>query len=203
MVLEKGDIEVHVRPVVNRDAIEALVDVQELLLGLRPDGAATTRWCEVGRKRMPAVDEDTQNWAYVRGLLGDDELADATAASTYETSTRGTQEQAGTRVVAEGSYVLERSGRDTHLVLDVDVHADATVGDLTDVLHLEPEGRYVVSVKNPRASTDDGVGLDRDERADLPDDLQAVFDGNRWAPADPPALLDHEGTEFLLIGVDS
>lgn len=59
----------------------------------------------------------------------------------------------------------------------------------------------MLTVKNPRARSE--AGRDPEDRADHPDDLQAAFDGNRWAPADPVELLDREGAEFLLVPVAS
>jgi hypothetical protein len=36
--------------------------------------------------------------------------------------------------------------------------------------------------------------------AELPDDLQSIFGGKGWAPANPVELLNFEGLKFNLIG---
>ena len=59
---------------------------------------------------------------------------------------------------------------------------------------------YVVVVKNPKAETPPGVGLDEADRAPLPKPLQNRFRGRRFIPLDPTDFLNHEGVEILLVG---
>ena len=44
------------------------------------------------------------------------------------------------------------------------------------------------------------MGLDGDRQGEFPPDLRERFGDLRWLPADPPAFLDCEGAEFVLIG---
>lgn len=191
--MRRGHARIHVRPVVDRETIETLVDVQELLLELADDDGV--RVLEVGRKRLPDRSSDSPNWGHVRAAgRSRDDVATLFDDWTYTTQTQGERHQSATRVAAEGSWSLERAGNDTHLVLDLEGHVG---DDLLGALHVHDHGRYVLNVKNPRAAGQ--AGLDDEDRAELPDRLQQVFDGNRWAAADPPGLLDHVGVEFVLV----
>ena len=191
-----GTATIHVRPVVDREAIDALVDVQEMLVELADDDVV--RVLEIGRKRLPDASSDSPNWGHVRAAgHSRDDVADLFDDATYRTQTQGERHQSATRVAAEGTWDLERRGRDTHLVLELEGQMD---DQLLAELHLHPRARYVLNVKNPRAAGD--AGLDDEDRADLPDHLQEAFDGNRWAPADPVELLDHVGVEFVLVAAE-
>lgn len=194
--MTRGSAIVHVRPVVDRERIDALVDVQEMLVELVDDEAV--RVLEIGRKRLPDTSSDSPNWGHVRATgTSRDDVADLFDDATYRTQTQGERHQSATRVAAEGSWALERDGRDTHLVLELEGQVD---DELLAQLHLHPRARYVLNVKNPRAAGD--AGLDEEDRAELPDHLQEAFDGNRWAPADPVELLDHVGVEFVLVATE-
>ena len=188
-----GTATIHVRPVVDREEIDTLVDVQEMFLELADDDVV--RVLEVGRKRLPDTSSDSPNWGHVRAAgARHDDVADLFDDATYRTQTQGERHQSATRVAADGTWALERDGRDTHLVLELEGRVD---DELLGELHLHPRARYVLNVKNPRAAGD--AGLDDEDRAELPDHLREVFDGNRWAPADPVELLDHVGVEFVLV----
>ncbi len=41
--------------------------------------------------------------------------------------------------------------------------------------------------------------MDGDRKVDFPAELLERFADRRWLPADPPAFLDQEGAEFVLI----
>lgn len=193
-----GRIEIRYRPAIDVEQADDLIDVQELLLVLdQEDGPA--RLAEVGRKRLPRPDDDSPNWGHVRQVADDaSAFGDVLGDWTYETQTQGERHQSATVVAAEGSWHLTRSGRSTELALDVTPCIDDDA--LLEQLGIGAVDRFVLNVKNPRVQSD--AGLDPEDRVDYPDELQASFDGNRWAPADPVALLDHVGAEFLLVPVD-
>lgn len=187
-----GHATVHVRPVVDREEVEELLHVQELLLELTDD-TEQVRVLEIGRKRLPASDDDGANWGYVR-VAGDRARADQLLGEdTYVTDAQGERHQSSTRQVATGSWSLERSGSDTELAFELEIDRDDA---LVEQLRLAPRRSFTITVKNPRAGGD--AGLDEEERPELPDELQERFDGNRWAPCDPIDFLDHENVEFVL-----
>jgi hypothetical protein len=194
--MDRGTATIHIRPVVDRETIDDLVDVQELLLELATDDGPT-RVIEIGRKRLPDRSSDSPNWGHVRAAGDPSEVTDLFDDDVYETATQGRRHQSATRVAARGSWALDRQGRTTRLHLTLEGEVD---DPLLEQLHIHPEATYDLNVKNPRAASD--AGLEPEERPVLPDELQQAFDGNRWAPADPPALLDHVGVEFVLVPVD-
>lgn len=192
-----GTATIHVRPVVDREQIDSLVDVQEMLLEL-DDADGPTRLLEIGRKRLPGARSDSPNWGYVRTVVDEpEELADVLDDDTYTTQTQGRRHQSATRVAAEGTWELARASTTTYLRLELDGAVD---DELIEQLHVHPFASYVMNVKNPRVASQ--AGLEDDERAELPDELQRVFDGNRWSSVDPPELLDHVGVEFVLVPAD-
>jgi hypothetical protein len=67
-------------------------------------------------------------------------------------------------------------------------------------LNLVNEASYIVSVENPDAPPPLNVGLDQERRATFPKKLRDKARGRRFISVDPPAFLDYEGTEILLIG---
>jgi hypothetical protein len=193
----RGRIEIRYRPAIDVEEVADLVDVQELLLVLeQEDGPA--RLAEVGRKRLPRPDDDSPNWGHVRQVADDPSaFGEVLGDWTYTTRTQGERHQSATVVAADGTWSLSRSGRSTELALDVEPRIDDDA--VLDQLGIGAVDRYVLNVKNPRARGE--AGLDPEDRAAYPDELQRAFDGNRWAPADPIALLDEEGAEFLLVPV--
>jgi hypothetical protein len=196
-VMTQGAIEIRYRPAVDVESADDLVDVQELLLVLEQEGGPV-RLAEIGRKRLPPPDDDgaSPNWGHVRRVVEQrDQLDEVLDGWTYETRTQGTRHQSATRVAARGTWVIDGEARDTRLVLGRQPELDDR--QLLDQLGIEETASYRINAKNPRAGGD--TGLDAEERARYPDDLQAAFDGNRWAGVDPIELLDHEGAEFLLI----
>ncbi len=76
----------------------------------------------------------------------------------------------------------------------------STPGEVQQAFNIQPEGRFVIAVKNPSATSPPGVGLEFDRQADFPLDLKARFGDRRWMSVDPAAFLDHEGAEIVLIG---
>ena len=67
-------------------------------------------------------------------------------------------------------------------------------------LNIVKEGSYIVVVKNPKAPSPPGSGLDETRRATFPKRLQERFAGRRFIPVDPLDFLDYEGAEILLVG---
>ena len=197
----EGTIEVRYRPAVDVEQADELVDVQELLLVLEQRGGPV-RLAEIGRKRLPPPDDDeaSPNWGHVRQVVDErGDLDDVLGDWTYETRTQGTRHQSETRLAARGSWTLEGQARDTRLRLELTPDLDDQ--RLLDQLGIAPEATYLVNIKNPRAKGD--AGLEPGERADYPEELQAVFDGNRWTGLDPVELFDHVGAEFLLIPAEA
>jgi hypothetical protein len=189
-VLERGDVFFFYRPADEANPPSGLVDVNRFHMVLRPEGGATLRYLTIGKKKLPGED-DARNWGFVDGVFRDPEGLKGALASSG---------RAGARPAGEGVYALARSGRDTLLAYALEL--PGRPGEVQQALNIAPEGRFVLVIKNPEANAPAGVGLDEGRRAEFPEALKARFGDRKWVPADPPAFLDHEGAELLLIAGD-
>lgn len=199
-VLERGDLFFFYRPDVDETAPGGLLDVRRFHVVLRPEGQDMLRLITVGRKKLPAAGEDGQShWAFVdRVFRTAEDLREALAGATYETETLGPRRLPEARPAGEGVYALVRHGRST--VLGYALELPEQPGEVQHAFHIEQEGRFVISVKNPLAGSPAGVGLEGERRADFPEELMERFGDRRWTAVDPPEFLDHEGAELVLIG---
>ncbi|MFR9775404.1 hypothetical protein ACL02O_05015 [Micromonospora sp. MS34] len=198
-LLEDGDIYFLYRPRVEEEHVDSLAEVQRLLVVLHPWHGRHLRLLVVGRKRLPDIGEHDRFWAFVDAVVDrPEQLHKALQARRYRTRTRGGREQPPARPAAEGAYVIARHDDHTHLAYELEL--PPRPGEAQRELAIEPEASYIVTVKNPRAPSPPGVGLGAARKAALPAALQEKFHGRRFAPLDPPAFLDHPGTELVLIG---
>jgi hypothetical protein len=198
-VVEHGDIYFLYRPRVNDERVESLEEVQRLLVVLRPWPVRRLRLLVVGRKRLPDLGAHDRFWAFVDAVVDRPErLRAAVERRGYRTKTRGERVQPPARPVAEGGYVIARHDDHTHLAYQLEPPDPG--GPAQRGLNIEHQASYVVTVKNPKKPSPPGVGRPGPGKADLPAELQDRFRGRRFIPLDPPVLLDHPGTEIVLIG---
>ncbi|MEV6811301.1 hypothetical protein [Micromonospora sp. NPDC051296] len=198
-LLEDGDIYFLYRPRVAEEHVDSLAEVQRLLVVMHPWRGRHLRLLVVGRKRLPDIDEHDRFWAFVDEVVDrPEQLHKALQARAYRTKTRDEREQPPARPAAEGAYVIARHDDHTHLAYELEL--PVRPGPAQRDLSIEPEASYIVTVKNPQAPSPPGVGLRGARKGRLPAPLQNEFHGRRFAPLDPPAFLDHPGTELVLIG---
>lgn len=193
-VVERGTVVFLYSPKVDHEHALGLDDVQRVHIVLEPDGGSRFRRLVVPRKRLPDVRAEGEDrlWSFV-DEVGDapEEVAGAVDREEYETS-RGHRVQPGARLAGQGRYAVSRSG--AHVHLDYTLELPVEPGEVQEALNLAGEGRWAVWVKDP-----DAGGWPHVDRApEYTDELRARFDGRRSIPADPPAFLDHPGTELLL-----
>jgi len=186
-VLEWGDAYFFYRPRVGVDEVTDLDDVQRFFLILEPDGERRYRRVFVGRKRLPDPNSHEREWAFVADVTNDpEELREKV------------EEEPRARLAGAGRYAIVDHGGHTHLAYAL---AEAQRRrPVQQVLNIRPQASYVVAVRNPDAPAPPGAGLPQDRRAQYPPELGERFGGRRFIPADPPELLDHPGTELVLIG---
>ena len=201
-ILEEGEIFFLYRPAVEEDEVKGLQDVQRFFLLLRPKGGRNHRLIIIGRKRLPDADKSGDRyWGFVDDVLQTDKkLKEQFAAESYETQTRGDRLLPSMRPAGVGDYQLLRHGNHTHLAYELALPERRS--DVQQELNIARAATYIISVKNPAASTPQGVGLESEQKAELPKQLQERFQGRRFMNADPPELLDHKGVEILLISTD-
>ncbi|XP_040377293.1 uncharacterized protein LOC102702821 [Oryza brachyantha] len=170
----------------------------------------------MGKKSLPDPAERRRPyWGYVELVTTDvNHIKDVLKEEEYGTATRGTRRRAAARALGEGVYRILKhdSGHrrvHTHLVYKLELPAparrrDGEAGEPQEAMNVEPEASYLIQIKNPEQRGGGGGGgfrgLQSKRRAAFPAHLQGRFgSSSRYAPADPPDLLNYEGCEFLLI----
>jgi hypothetical protein len=199
-ILERGDIFFFYRPDVEEESPTSLLDVRRFHVVLRPGDSDVLRLLTIGRKTLPGeADGDRNHWGFVERVFRDPgELRQMLAGGTYETETRGDRHLPAARPVGEGVYCLARRGRSSILAYALELPAEP--GEVQRAFHIEKQGHFVLSVKNPEAARPPGIGLDEEQKAEFPDELMERFGARKWIAADPPEFLNYEGAEIVLIG---
>jgi hypothetical protein len=201
-LLERGDIFFFYRPDVEQNSPNRLLDVRRFHVVLRPEGRDVLRLITIGRKTLPTSDDgDRNHWGFVdRVFRKPEDLREALSGESSETETRGERHLPRARPAGEGVYVLARAGRSSVLAYALELPVQP--GEVQRAFHIEREGRFVLSIKNPEAARPAGIGLDEDRRAECPEELAERFGARKWIAADPPEFLDYEGAELVLVGGD-
>lgn len=213
-MLERGEIFFLYRPEVEEadsksdgkgsegSEVKGLQDVQRFYMLLQPENSRNRRMLIVGRKRLPEADQTGQrHWGFVDAVLRTDkQLQDEVGPEQYETKTRGERLLPSMRPAGAGAYEISRHGDHTHL--SYKLAEPEKPKEVQDDLNIAREASYIISIKNPDAASPRGVGLEGNQKAELPKSLQERFKNRRFVDVDPPQFLDHEGVEILLISTD-
>jgi hypothetical protein len=202
-VIERGDLyflyRPKVRPEGKEDSVEGSGDVQRLFMVMHPQGRKQYRLAVLGRKHLPDIARGERLWGFIDRVERDvRRLQREFAPESYGTKTRGRRERPAARPAGEGVYTLVRHARHTHFAYVLEL--PKAPGEVQREFNIDAEGSYIISVKNPLKPSPRRAGLPREEKAALPQSQQARFRGRRFIDPDPPDLLDHAGTEFMLIG---
>jgi hypothetical protein len=202
-ILERGSIFFFYRPRVHAPGEEVRVhgldDIARSYIVMHPRGKGLYRLIVVPRKRLPDVAKREREWAFVeRVSRRPGEIEAELREERYGTKTRGARRIPSARPCGEGVYSMVRHEDHTHLTYALELPAEP--GPVQEALQIAKEASYILSVKNPQAPSPPGAGLPEDEAARYPQPLEEIFRGRRFAPADPPDLLDYPGAQLLLIG---
>ncbi|CAD6341604.1 unnamed protein product [Miscanthus lutarioriparius] len=169
----------------------------------------------MGKKSLPDPAKHSRPyWGYVELVTTKvQDIKDALKEEEYSTATRGKRHRPAARALGEGVYRIlkhETSGgrgrspqSHTHLVYKLELRTRGA-GEPQEAMNVAPEASFLVQVKNPdppSGGRDGGGfrGLQSKRRAAFPAHLQGAFGSRRYAPADPPDLLNYEGCQLLLI----
>ena len=201
-MLEHGDIYFVYRPRVEEAPVAGIEDIQRFFVVLSPQGKHLHRLVVIGRKRLPEIeDEHERNWGFVQKVVRNpDQMEDELGQIVYDTKTRGERHLAPARPAGEGVYAIVNHDGHTHLAFALELPARR--GEVQEELNIPKQGSYIIAIRNPEMAAPQSLGLPDNEKRELPDRLQARFQGRRFVPADPPDFLDREGAEFVLIGAD-
>ncbi len=197
--LEQGNVYFFYRPRVEQEDPEDIEDVQNMYMVLSPHGRDRYRLAIIGRKHLPDPGAKQERiWGFVDMVEKDPKkVVGALGEEEYETKTRGKRHRPAARPAGEGIYRIVRHDDHTHLVYAREL--PERTGEVQEELEIEDEANYVISVKNPDKPSPEGAGLPEDREAEYPERLQERFGDRRFIDADPPDLLDYEGSQFVLI----
>jgi hypothetical protein len=156
--LERGDIFFSYRPRVGIEEVRSLQDVQRFFFVLPPDGDARLREVIVGTKRLPEVQRHERAWAFVARVTDSAaSFREELGRRTYQTKTRGERLQPETRPAGEGRYAIVDHHGHSHLACALELPQEP--GEAQRALGSEPQGSYIVAVRNPDAPTPPGIEL--------------------------------------------
>ncbi len=195
-VTERGDLFFLYRPYEDRYEPGGLLDIRRFYMVLHPQGQERFRLIAIGKKKLPGFDDSVQrHWGFLDGVFRTpEELRQAAAGIPLFIGSNGEN----LRPAGEGVYALVLHGNHTHLAYVLEL--PLIPGEVQEAFNIKPEGRFVIAVKNPEATSPAGVGLEVERQPDFPRELSARFGDRRWVSVDPPDFLDYEGAELVLIG---
>ncbi|MGR6034088.1 MAG: hypothetical protein ACU4EQ_09120 [Candidatus Nitrosoglobus sp.] len=179
--------------------IRGIDDVQRAYIVLSPHGKECHRLIALGQKRLPEIDDGERIWGFVDKVgRGPKKIEEELQHQTYKTKTRGERIQPAARPAGEGVYALVRHDDHTHLVYALELPKKP--GEVQRALNIKEEGSYILSIKNPQASSPPSTSLGEERKADFPKHLQERFQKRRFIAVDPPDFMNYEGAEILFIG---
>jgi hypothetical protein len=194
-VLERGDIFFFYRPRIDETSPEDESDLERFFLILRPSGRSVYRLILLGRKHLPPTGNKggERFWGLVDRIFREPEpLRRELKEKRYRTRKGEERIRPAARPAGEGVYAIARHGDHVHLAYALELPNRA--GPVQKDLGIEDQASFILNVKNPDV-------MDRPDRPGLPRDLQDLFHGRKFLPADPAAFLDAEKTELLFIAV--
>jgi len=198
-MMEIGHIHFFYRPKVGIEDVTKFDEIQRLYIALVPMNGIP-RLLAVPKKVLPIAYKHKKHLAFVDFVSTNvDELITELGEKTYQTkTTKSHKVLPRSRVLGTGIYGLFSHLDHTHLAYVLEY--PETVSNLHKQFHLECEGSFIVSVKNPKLSA--SSYLSKNRRPNFPESLQEQFAKKRWAPLHPD-FLKYPGAEIVLIGNDS
>lgn len=176
-VLERGDVQCFYRPTVqpaDDSAPTVAFGVQAFFLILGTT-TGTHRRLRIGKKRMP-VTTGERLWVRVErvGTFGR-VIGGLLDDEVYSTKTRGERYQPAARAIARGCYAFVRHDDHVHFVYRIETREP---DEIPDEVRVPDAASHVVLFERvpPARAT--------------------------WTTTGTPELLDEEGAEFVLVGVD-
>lgn len=199
--IDCGTVYFFYRPKIDQEQAANLSEVQRFFLIFKPDKSSNYIELIVGKKKMPVQQQETF-FCYVENVYEDQsQVVDALGDSNYQTVTQGSRHESTVRCVGQGRYAL--IGHDGHTHFCYDLSRPKVCGDVQKAFALEQSGDFLITVKNPKFKENVTLGLDDDQKAQYPDDLQKLFGDNHFHPLSTVDFLFNIGAEILLIGKHS
>ncbi|KAK9456454.1 hypothetical protein V1511DRAFT_282781 [Dipodascopsis uninucleata] len=205
-IIEEGSIYFFFRPKVDVDSAKSLTDIQRTYIVLSPfklatshkgdntDNSSDCRLLLVPKKTLPGAGERFLSIVSKTGV-NKKEIKEFLDQETYDTKTRGERHVGAARPVCQGVYVLVSDGKTNRLSYAITSPSETT--EVENDIGIEPEGRYIVNVRNPEFPPPSTMSPLKDPKYSK--EIMESFKGYRWIPL-RPEHLDYENCQILFIG---
>lgn len=203
-ILERGNIYFFYRPKVTskqaqeKTNVQNEEDIQRFFFILQPENSSLYRLIFIGEKKLPTIESmHEKDWAMVDFVTADKQaLINLLNEQTYSTQTRGERLLPAVRPAGEGVYGIIKQDRNTYLAYNLELPEKRR--EVQETLEIERQATYVLSIKNPEMP-----GKRSSKPVNYPPEFKEKFKNLRFISAEPPELLNYEGTELLLIGANT
>ncbi|CFW93220.1 Conserved protein of unknown function [endosymbiont DhMRE of Dentiscutata heterogama] len=126
-----------------------------------------------------------------------EELLNALQEKHYSTKTRGERTSPVSQRLGVGKYLLVSHDNHSHFIYRLT--APAQIKEVQQEFNLQKEDDFLISIKNPQATTPPGVELTERQKVKFPPSLQAKMANYSFVPLTTSEFFDYEGVELLLI----
>ncbi|XDG03805.1 hypothetical protein ABKA04_003420 [Annulohypoxylon sp. FPYF3050] len=210
-ILEKGIIYFFIRGRVGIDEPSSVDDIRRSYVVLRPlskdaklgegtiGDAGNSRLIAIPKKVLPSSGRDRWIAFVEKSHASFQTLKDEfISASDYVTKTAGVRHTPAATPIAEGTYAITSTGRESHLAYIITLPDN--LGEVQKEIGLKEKGSFIISTRNPQYEAPKGTSLP--QGTDYPKEVQDEFRALRWS-ATQPKHLDFVNTQFLLVGESS
>ena len=195
-VLQGGSIYFFYRPKVENNPNKK-EGVQRFFFVLQPQNQNKYQLLVVGKKQLPPTKKNNY-FLFLEAIKNDkEELLSALGEKHYSTKTKGERTLPVSHCLGAGKYLLVNHNNHTHFTYQLT--NPSQIKETQKEFNLQKEDDYLISIKNPQASTPQGVGLAKEKKVKFPPSLQTKFANYSFIPLITSEFLDYEGVELLLI----
>lgn len=169
-ILEKGIIYFFIRGRVGIDEPSSVDDIRRSYIVLRPlskdaklgegtiDDAGNSRLIAIPKKVLPSSGRDRWIAFVEKSHASFQTLKDEfISASDYVTKTAGVRHTPAATPVAEGTYAITTTGRESHLAYMITL--PDSLGEVQREIGLKEKGSFIVSTRNPQYEAPKGTSL--------------------------------------------
>src|SRR5438128_1541128 len=154
-VLQGGSIYFFYRPKVENNS-DKKEGVQRFFFVLKPKNQSKYRLLVVGKKQLPS--EKGNYFLFLEAIKSNkEELLSALNEKHYSTKTRGERTLPVSHCLGAGKYLLVVHYSHSHFIYQLT--NPSQIKETQKEFNLQKEGDYLMTIKNPQATTPPGVGL--------------------------------------------
>ena len=171
-VLQGGSVYFFYRPKVENNPNKK-EGVQRFFFVLQPQNQNKYQLLVVGKKQLPPTEKDNY-FLFLEAIKNNkEELLSALNEKHYSTKTRGERVLPVSHCLGVGKYLLVVHNNHSHFIYQLT--NPSQIKETQKEFNLQKEDDYLISIKNPQASTPQGVGLAKEKKVKFPPSLQTKF----------------------------